>query len=373
MPLPLRDYYPIERAAELLECTVDDLIHWAIIGCIRVYIKIYDVNGKIHRGNSKDIANPENIDTIINETTYRDELYSLDEKNKSRKITEEEEENYLNNRMFIIYNAINRYRYKHGSFECINEIGLGMNYAYMSYFFTGGITERFCMLKNLEKEDDFDENIIPDLDDLLLNTDIEKLSSSHCYSNIVKVSGLVGLGESFFSYGEFRNEFIAPENNSFLPNQVFLPESGLCIEIVPEKNFSFNYDELFIIKNDFISIKEASIDGAELKKVYYKNTLLNENAELELTFNKSNLLNKKYLLNSNTKPHIKAIHIARREEVLKAALHMKVNYPDLCKTHSAWSDAIHDHAHKFWDNGECPLKQETITKMLGKVLNTKKK
>lgn len=32
MTLPLRDYYPIERAAKLLDCDIDDLIHWAVTG-----------------------------------------------------------------------------------------------------------------------------------------------------------------------------------------------------------------------------------------------------------------------------------------------------------------------------------------------------
>lgn len=34
MAIPLREYYTLSRAAELLDCKVNDLIHWAFIGVL---------------------------------------------------------------------------------------------------------------------------------------------------------------------------------------------------------------------------------------------------------------------------------------------------------------------------------------------------
>jgi len=38
MGMPLREFYPVKRAAELLECQVGDLLHWAAIGAISLYL-----------------------------------------------------------------------------------------------------------------------------------------------------------------------------------------------------------------------------------------------------------------------------------------------------------------------------------------------
>ncbi|HGB5416235.1 TPA: hypothetical protein ACIVQF_001815, partial [Salmonella enterica subsp. enterica serovar Muenchen] len=68
MTLPLREYYPIERAAELLECTVDDLIHWAMVGSIRLYIKIDFAYGLLHGENLYDIVGHHDFINITDNT-----------------------------------------------------------------------------------------------------------------------------------------------------------------------------------------------------------------------------------------------------------------------------------------------------------------
>lgn len=42
MGMPLREYYPITRAASLLGYETNDLLHWASIGSIRLFIN-FDV------------------------------------------------------------------------------------------------------------------------------------------------------------------------------------------------------------------------------------------------------------------------------------------------------------------------------------------
>lgn len=48
MAIPLREYYSLSRAAELLECKVEDLIHWASVGSINLYIPIEEGMGYVH-------------------------------------------------------------------------------------------------------------------------------------------------------------------------------------------------------------------------------------------------------------------------------------------------------------------------------------
>lgn len=38
MGIPLREFYPVNRAAELLKCQTGDLFHWAAIGAISLYV-----------------------------------------------------------------------------------------------------------------------------------------------------------------------------------------------------------------------------------------------------------------------------------------------------------------------------------------------
>lgn len=47
MGMPLREYYGIYRAAELLECKVEDLLHWASIGAIKLFISFEQGNGSV--------------------------------------------------------------------------------------------------------------------------------------------------------------------------------------------------------------------------------------------------------------------------------------------------------------------------------------
>ncbi|EGO4137975.1 hypothetical protein ITZ82_003299, partial [Escherichia coli] len=62
MAIPLREYYKLPRAAELLGCNVDDLIHWAVSGYID--LAIY---------RSSIVVYPElpSVSYILNNDTYR--------------------------------------------------------------------------------------------------------------------------------------------------------------------------------------------------------------------------------------------------------------------------------------------------------------
>lgn len=64
MALPLREYYPISRAAELLGCDMGDLLHWAEIGAINLYIPFDRGTGYVHFCNDSDGLKEEYIDKL---------------------------------------------------------------------------------------------------------------------------------------------------------------------------------------------------------------------------------------------------------------------------------------------------------------------
>ena len=69
------------------------------------------------------------------------------------------------------------------------------------------------------------------------------------------------------------------------------------------------------------------------------------------------------------KPHGNAEkHALNREAVLRAAMAVKANFPDLCKTIRDWAKAIDEKARLFWPDGEPPLKLDTIERLIGESL-----
>lgn len=71
------------------------------------------------------------------------------------------------------------------------------------------------------------------------------------------------------------------------------------------------------------------------------------------------------------KPHGNAERFAcNRESVLKAALYVKANFPDLCgATNTKWAEAIDAKAPLFWPETGCPpLKTDAIERLLGECL-----
>lgn len=43
-----KEFYSVEQGAELLGCSIDDLIHWATFGCIRLHVKIDGAVGLVN-------------------------------------------------------------------------------------------------------------------------------------------------------------------------------------------------------------------------------------------------------------------------------------------------------------------------------------
>ena len=80
----------------------------------------------------------------------------------------------------------------------------------------------------------------------------------------------------------------------------------------------------------------------------------------------SHVLDEPELPPDNKKPHGNAENNARnRESVLRAAMAVKANFPDLCGTYRDWAETIDAKAPFFWpETGVPPLKPETIERLL---------
>ncbi|EEG0814204.1 hypothetical protein GWB67_08805 [Salmonella enterica] len=365
MPLPLRDYYPIGRAAELLECTIDDLVHWAMVGCIRLYIKIDHAYGLLKEVSLDDLPEKDYFDVITDGTEYKNKLINLD-----KVIGEDfnDDFDYSFERAKIIHDAMETYKFKYGNVKCFDEINMRHIFSNLEYFF-GRIVS-----------DDFSEIIPLKIIESLPNGggEYDNIKKAFLRPNdynvdyIVRMAGFFGLGESFFKSYDFKNKFSVESHYGF-ENSVYMPEGKLCMDVIVSDNIDFNIDDLFIFKEDFIAIQEASKNGSELNKKYPYHRISNNHGWWSgFSFgekNKDNIVNNelaKHDTLSNKKHHLKEHFSGNRESVLGAALFVKVNYPESCKNNTKWAEAIHDHSYMLF-GGDCPLSLESTKRLLGKV------
>lgn len=346
MPLPLREYYPIERAAELLGCTIDDLIHWAEVGSIQLCIKLNNAFGTLGKFAFGHLVNYIDFNIAIKGTQYEDDLNNLE---KSMR----EDDSYYIEKSEIIYHAMVDYINEHRDINSLSK-ETRFGFAQLEYLFRNYVAEDFSKIAKLNKLSHkyFLEN------DKLHN--IGKLLRDESVAQyIVIMNGFFALDCYFFSDVNMENE-ITIGNSTFTGNTIYMPENNLLLDIIVDEDVNINVKDLFVLKNDFISIQKAIGDGSELSRKYFNHRGL-------FTMNEDNKIDLNKL--SNKKPHIKELHSARRESVLRAAMYMRKNHPALCENYSYWADAIIDHAHKFWDDGECPLSQKVIAKMLSESEN----
>ncbi|EFV4531334.1 hypothetical protein HQS73_004009 [Salmonella enterica] len=381
MSLPLREYYTIDRASELLGCTVDDLIHWAMVGCIRIYIKVERAYGVVVSQDLSELAGSGDFDEVMEGTKYKNDLSELDtmvevEDKRQADISDTE---YYNLRARIVYHAMNDYIYKKGDVKCLDDVGMRHIFSNLHYHFAHQVTEDFCSITSLEMLCRMYRNDANSFKDVLNNVPYE-LSSS-----VVDMRGFFGLGEGFYRGYNFCNGFVVNTEGEYI-NSVYMPESNLCVNVISDCDINFSHDVLFIMKNDFLAIKEALRNESELKKKYPYHRISNNHgwwkcfASGDENKQSCDVQNKNNGLSENTnsasklsrKPHVAEMHARKRESVLKAAIYIKVNHPDLCGNNTKWAEAISDHAYKFWDDGKCPLSLEVTAKLLGKALNPKK-
>ncbi|EBJ8357645.1 hypothetical protein D0W10_14440 [Salmonella enterica] len=248
MPLPLREYYPLDRAAELLECTIDDLIHWASFGYINLCIKLKNVDGVFEVRDWRDIYNSEFVPMgappiDISESKKNQLYFSLYNIHNGGggelKITNHEPLEYTIGKKYI-----ELYREK---------------YNYASYFCDAIVF--ICEGKSIESLSVISIGCVSDVEDFSI-TDyiVEKLSLTDDNKIFIKVN-LDGLFVMYADERSFWDDITTNElRRDFVVGAV---NSGLEFDLHSKQNL-VSYDNLFILRSDFLKIKEASKEGKEI-------------------------------------------------------------------------------------------------------------
>ncbi len=263
MPLPLREYYTIDRASELLECTVDDLIHWAMVGCIRIYIKVDHAYGILDYQDLNELAGSGDFAEVMEGTEYKNNLSELD----AMVDTDDEYEvdisdvDYHFQRARIVYRAMSSYIYGKGDVRCLDEIGMRYTFSNLHYHFHSELTEDFSLIRSVDfickafKCDVSNHHKV-------LNKVAEKERS-----NVVLMQGFFSLGEVFFDNYNFTRKFNVNIGNCD-NNPVYMPESDLCIRVMSDYEVDLKNEMMYLMKSDFIAIKEALREGADIPKKF---------------------------------------------------------------------------------------------------------
>lgn len=216
MPLPLREYYRLPRAAELLGCEVDDLLHWAKMRKIYLCINLKDAKGKIDvfdwRNDYQSLVEKYGFPSIKGAAPKKDQLlFSLnimsDERNREK--CREVLKSSFNIIELIIDGVIDE--------DSVCKIYIGSNYAI-------GI--------------------------------LSEVSGNHV-SVDVDLDGVFMLFDDSF-YDNIYDCIIEDYST------ILSPKNGLIMNLYLDDAINLNVSDFFILKSDFLKIKEASNEGGEI-------------------------------------------------------------------------------------------------------------
>lgn len=279
MPLPLREYYTVDRASELLGCTVDDLIHWAMVGCIRIYIKVDHAYGVLVCQDLSELAGSGDFAEVMEGTEYKNNLSELDA------IVDTDDEgdvdisdvDYYIQRARIVYHAMSNYIYRKGDARCLDEVGMRYTFSNLHYHFCSEVTEDFSSIRSVEficKALKYDVSTH--------HKTLNKIDGEE-KNNVVLMQGFFGLGNDFFDNYNFTRK-LNVNNGNCDNNPVYMPESGLCIRVMSDYEVDLKDEMIYLMKSDFIAIKEALQDGSELPKKYPYHRISNNHGWWKYSF-----------------------------------------------------------------------------------------
>ncbi|EIZ2109985.1 TPA: hypothetical protein P5S16_003008 [Salmonella enterica subsp. enterica serovar Concord] len=254
MPLPLRDYYPAERAAELLGCTIDDLICWGEKGQIRLCIRLNKIAGFLK---------------IYNPLVFYDGL--ITDLGLPPLSENDSEENMLIDVMDNIYNA---YVNNKG---ILNKIRDKTCFATFFQLFYTVNRDNNCHIRS----DYYSDELKFELVNRFLGRDYAYLT--------VSMREFFALPTCFY---KVCGNFETLNDDSYLNTTDYLMEVIPCIN----EPIEITIDDLFVLKNDFIRIREASKNGDELTDVFE-----------DIVCNSSSLSSDKYRLKRSSSASISAL------------------------------------------------------------------
>ncbi|HBM0247429.1 hypothetical protein NA256_10880 [Salmonella sp. NW805] len=228
MPLPLREYYPIERAAELLGCTIDDLICWGESGNIRLCLMLCNVNA-----------------------FCRYDFSIFDEIIKKYKIPEVKSDVNCNNFIASYYAVCNYFKKDH---RLMHEMD-GEKYYDSALQLVMGFNQ------NLNSKINTNLNFIYGG-----NFDFKQLESFYSENSTFKIpvilNGFFPLNREFYTYKRY-----GVISNNTKTSYANISSFDFLKKLYITDNLEFYINDLFILKDDFVKIMNASKKGEELTKI----------------------------------------------------------------------------------------------------------
>ena len=264
MSLPLREYYTIERAAELLGCTSDDLVHWAMIGCIRLNIKIEQAVGILLDVDIDDSLCGVDFDVIFKGTEFQAQLDDIEKRYVEHSAEDNDEcsddgyQIYFDEKVAAIHKGLKHIYANGGNDLILSDFNLSRLFSYLNYMNSGIVSEDFCHIIKYGYfgSGDFEE-------DFFAKNNLVKVDNE----TYVRVAGFFALDVEFFSNYELIPEFVSCNGRDYY-NIVTMPESNLSVSLLAKENVEFSLNDLFIFKDDFFAILKSMKDGVEMNKKY---------------------------------------------------------------------------------------------------------
>ncbi|RSB30292.1 hypothetical protein [Enterobacter cloacae] len=264
MSLPLREYYTVARAAELLGCTSDDLVHWAMIGCIRLNIKIDQAVGILLGVDIDDSLCGIDFDVIFKDTEFQSRLNDIEKIHTEHSYEDNDESSddvyqiYFNEKIELIHTGLKHIYANGGDDLILSDINLSRFFSYLNYMESRIVSEDFC---HIIQSDYFGSRDFED--DFFAKNNLVKIDNA----TYVRASGFFALDVEFFSNFELNPKFVSCNGYNYY-NIVTMPESNLSLSLLAKEDVEFSLNDLFIFKKDFFAILKSMQDGVGMDKKY---------------------------------------------------------------------------------------------------------
>ncbi|EJB9549290.1 hypothetical protein MXH74_001060 [Salmonella enterica] len=306
MPLPLREYYPINRVAELLDCTIDDLICWGEFGKIKLCLRCFLLDAFC-------FFNFEIFNEIIKDF------------NLQKKKIKGEIDGYIN-----AYSTV---------YDCYLEDSIDFIGKIKNKPYNGAA----CTLLTGCSESEISTIICNP--HLILSDGVDYKFNPNAPSFFkipVQINGFFPLNKSFYRYRE-----ADLKEKEYKVQYITSLDFWAYIHTID--NVRFSVDDLFILKDDFIKIMEASKKGCELT------TIPGFNHYNELTENEINYMDK-----GNKEPRNSAASI----KIAKALI---INYHPDTKNHPAKLAVILEEEIRKAGLGDFSVSKDTVSRWMKEV------
>ncbi|OSK32955.1 hypothetical protein EAMG_03500 [Escherichia coli M056] len=251
MALPLRDFYPLTKAAKLLGCDADDFIHWAMTGRVRLYLLFESGYAHVDPFDAGNFRYHDGLHDFV----YG--LQKLDESEKESFFNFDESPDEFNKVAWHIIDIIETHL---GGVSAIDNQDVRDFYQSFTYETNLCVSDDFYVVNSVLL---FSNSVKWKLKELARYGINDSTPNLKYYAS---VHGFWGLDvDDFFSAWKFYSS-IQPDAD----NRIYAPDSNFSVSLLTDKEIKFDIDDLYLSKSDFLAIKSVinndSSDGVMPKK-----------------------------------------------------------------------------------------------------------